>query len=319
MKTYLSGIILSGIVLSIAISACSTPEARPTSTPAPTAALTPYLTSTATATPTPTDPATPTPLPTATPTPLTHTVQRGEDMFGISLRYKISLDALKAANPEVDPRAISVGAVLIIPATAQPLVTASLPAPTPVTVGLEKVNCSPDSSGGAWCFLAAKNQQDFPVENVTAAITLQGSNLVQTASTPLNRIPAGEWMALYAFFPGPISQPEQASASLLTALPVPPTDTRYLAAHLEQQQQEILEQGLMAEVSGELHLDTPGGKAARVWVAITALDSKGQIVGVRRWENQAPLLAGSSLPLIARVYSTGSPIASVQVLVEAAP
>lgn len=38
-------------------------------------------------------------------------------MFSIALYYGITLDELKAANPEVNPNAMSLGTVLLIPVT----------------------------------------------------------------------------------------------------------------------------------------------------------------------------------------------------------
>jgi LysM repeat protein len=63
---------------------------------------------------------------------LTHVVQRGENLFRISLRYGVSLNALAAINGIRNPALIYVGQVLIIPAggfvpvpTATPLPTAT--------------------------------------------------------------------------------------------------------------------------------------------------------------------------------------------------
>ena len=49
-------------------------------------------------------------------------------MFGISLWYGISLEALKTANPTVNPYAMGVGTVLLIPLTPE---AGSTPRPTP--------------------------------------------------------------------------------------------------------------------------------------------------------------------------------------------
>ena len=45
-----------------------------------------------------------------------YTVKQGDTMWAISQDYGISLEALRAANPDVDPRRMRVGTVLIIPA-----------------------------------------------------------------------------------------------------------------------------------------------------------------------------------------------------------
>jgi 2',3'-cyclic-nucleotide 2'-phosphodiesterase/3'-nucleotidase len=83
-----------------------------TPTPAPTAAPTPA----------PTDIFVPTAEPEVTetpePTPVAGTryvVKKGDTMWAIALDHGISLADLQAANLDVDPRAMRVGAVLIIP------------------------------------------------------------------------------------------------------------------------------------------------------------------------------------------------------------
>lgn len=68
---------------------------------------------------TPTETLTPTPeTPTATPTPVcpsTHTVQAGENLYRIALRYGLTYQELAAANGIANPNAIQAGMVLTIP------------------------------------------------------------------------------------------------------------------------------------------------------------------------------------------------------------
>jgi len=54
-----------------------------------------------------------TPQPVAT---RTHTVQSGESLYTIAKRYGVKLDALKAANPKIDPKRLKVGQTLNVPA-----------------------------------------------------------------------------------------------------------------------------------------------------------------------------------------------------------
>jgi len=83
----------------------NTPGPAPTDTPVP-----------------PPDTPTPEPQPTNTPSSLgqTYTVQSGDIPVTIAEKFGITVDALLAANPGLDPRAMHAGDVLIIP-----------PAPTP--------------------------------------------------------------------------------------------------------------------------------------------------------------------------------------------
>ena len=50
-------------------------------------------------------------------TPRTHTVTAGETALRIARRYGVSLDALLAANPGLEPRRMHVGQVLNIPSS----------------------------------------------------------------------------------------------------------------------------------------------------------------------------------------------------------
>lgn len=77
---------------------------------------------------------TPTPVP-PTPTPVVYTVQRGDTPQRIADKFGISVDALLAANPGINPRALQIGQTLTIPprqgANGEPLPT---PTPTPIIV-----------------------------------------------------------------------------------------------------------------------------------------------------------------------------------------
>jgi len=284
--------------------------------------LAPYHTRTPAATRTPGRPATSTSLPSPTATPRTHTIKSGETMLGIALLYRVSLEALIAANPKVNPNLMVVGTTLVIPASSGNQVTPDiLPTPTPVAVGLEAVNCDVDAGGGAWCFVLARNGQKNPVENVSGLIRIadmNGENMqTQTAFPLLNLIPAGAALPLAAYFPAPVPFPLQASAELLTALPSSGNDQRYLPVNLENFRVEIAGNGRSAVVNGTLVLDADEGQASQVWVAVVAYDAAGQVVGQRRWESQAPLKQGEKMDFSQEVYSSGDPIARAEMLVEA--
>jgi len=76
--------------------------------------------------PAPTDLFVPTPEPTVEPsapaspeaTPVAgqkYKVKKGDTMWGIAQEFGVSLAALKAANPGVDPQRMPIGTILIIP------------------------------------------------------------------------------------------------------------------------------------------------------------------------------------------------------------
>ncbi len=99
------------------LSPTPTPTVAPTRTPTPAATSTP--------TPTPTETPTPTPLP-----PRAHQVQFGDTLSSIAVRYDTTVEEIVALNPGINPDALQIGQVLLIP-PARPTPT---PSPLPGTV-----------------------------------------------------------------------------------------------------------------------------------------------------------------------------------------
>ncbi|HCO48758.1 MAG TPA: hypothetical protein DIT55_04800, partial [Spirochaetaceae bacterium] len=54
-------------------------------------------------------------LPAFAQNPLTHTLAKGETLYAISRKYKVSYEALAAANGITDPTKLRIGTILIIP------------------------------------------------------------------------------------------------------------------------------------------------------------------------------------------------------------
>ena len=312
-----------GIAIALAAAACRPQTPPPTVTPAPTGALTPYTTPTPTQTPAGPGTATPTPLPTPTPTPLTYKVVKGDDMFGIALRFGVSVAALKTANPTVNPYFLSIGTILTIPqpTPAPGPSRAPQPSPTPLPIRASEVHCYPAADGGLWCLAAVTNIQSAPVENVSASIVLLDSAGAQTslpASAALNLLPAGKTLPLEAYFPPPIPAAYTAGIQNLDALPLGDPG-RYLPAAAEHVNTTISERGLSARLSGDVTLPTDSAPAEQVWLVAAAYDAAGAPVGLRKWESNTPLAAGGRLPFSLDVYSLGPEISKVDLFVEAHP
>ena len=232
-----------------------------------------------------------TPVP--SPTPFFHVVVAGETMLGIALRYGITLQALQAANPEVDPQFLSVDAQLIIPLGDE--IQAEIPNPTPVNVDRSDPTCYPTGEGGLLCFILVENTLHVTVENMSAWIGLYEENgTLETSAIavgPLNILKPGEAMPLTAYFPPPLPSAISPRGELLTAVEVPEGDSRYL-------DWEIVD--LKVEIKGELlseawvtgRFDPPSETAtpSQIWILAVAYDRSGQVVGARKLEtskNQA--------------------------------
>ncbi len=143
----------------------------------------------------------------------------------------------------------------------------------------------------------------------------------QAAYALLNLLPGKGTLPLAVYFPPPVPKTIQASAELLTALPVESGSERYLPASLDNVKKDISADGLSAKVSGVVKLDKDSHTAHQVWVLLVAWDSSGQVVGLRRWamDSDQALKAGKQAPFAEMVYSTGGKIAKVTAMVEARP
>lgn len=286
----------------------------------PTADLTPFVRASLAPETAGTPQPSPTTLPTPTPEPRIHTVQAGETISNIALQYGVDIAAIMAANPDVNPNAMSIGIELLIP--PKPAVSsASALLPTPVSIPLDEADCYRQADGGLWCFALATNNQEFTLENVTAQILVGDLDAVditaQVANAPLNLIPAGVSLPLAARFPAPIPEPYRTGVQLLSALPVPEGDARYLETALANQQVDIQADGLTAALSGEVLLPVADGTQVQVWLAAVAFDDQGRVVGVRRWESTAAVSNSQNLTFGFRVYSAGPRIERVELYAEA--
>lgn len=302
----------------IFLTACGTATANPSAPSS--AALTPYFT----VTPSPTFAQAPevvfadTPLPTAT--PFTYTIKSGDTMGEIAEQFRIPLDALIAANPNVSPNAMSVGQTLLIPADLDN--PTGEPTSTPAPFAITQVQCYPTADGGMWCFALARNDSNDALDNLSARVSLLSADgkpvAAQVAIPPLNVLPPHTSLPLTAFFPPPIPADVQPRVQVLTSIAIPGNDARYLSASLEGTSVVIAADGLTARVSGQVTLPANSAPAKTVWVAAVAYDAAGRVVGFRRWEGGG-IQPGGSLPFDFAVASLGSGLTRVELVVETRP
>ena len=251
-------------------------------------------------------------------------------MFGISLRYGISLEALRTANPSVNPYAMGVGTVLLIPITPTigPTPTATpetlkTPAPSNANITVSQTDCYRDGSDGITCFVLVTNASEKPLENLSVTVSLKDNqsdySLSQTAILPLNILPARQSLPLITYFQAPTPQDFSASARIDFSLPVPEEDKRYLEVQISTFITNMAADKLSANISGEVNLSDPDESASSVWVLAVAYAPDGRVVGIRRWEAQTPIPTGQSIPLSLNIYSLGSAIDRVELYAEARP
>jgi LysM repeat protein len=251
------------------------------------------------------------------PTPVTYTVVLNDTLITIANKFGVTLDALMAANPGVNPNALTVGTVLVIPVGGA---LAGQPTPTPASLIVRQTRCYPTADGGMWCLALVENPFAESVENLSALFTLidaSGQELSsQVGYSALDIIPPGRSMPLGVFFPAPVSVTAVASLQLLTAIRILPGDQRYLPATVRNTLVQVDWDGRLAQVSGQVHLES-GTAAKALWVLAVAYAADGSLVGYRRWEATGPLTG--DVPFSFSVHSLAGGIERVEFILEARP
>lgn len=275
-----------------------------------------------------------------TKTPFSHTIERGDTMLGIAIRYGIELEDLQAVNSGIDPNVLSVGSQLIIPLNDDAQI--NLATPTPVPVMLRSLDCYPTADQGAWCFVIVENNYPYALEDVSVWVGIfsEQGELVKEEITfsLLNIVGSNEIVPLTVFVAPPVPVSITAETRLLTAMALPGNDSRYLKNTVEISEVIIHPDGLSAEVYGNVNFP-PGTRSPKVvWLVAVAYSEGGNVVGVRKWEVHFPQaddeifstealdeistvtpLSISPLPFEVEIYSLGPSINRIEILSEARP
>jgi len=249
-------------------------------------------------------------------TPATYVIQSGDTISQLAEKFKISQDALRAANPDLQPNSLTIGETILIPDPAASFAAASTPTPVPAPV--TQAVCHPSADSGVWCFALVQNNTGGILENVSAQITLLDSNgaaiASQIAFTPLDIIPTNSPMPVYVFFPNTTPADVTPQVQILTALQA--STGRYLPAAINNSLAQINWNGKTAQLSGQVYLPSESQAATQTWIAAVAYDKYGTVVGVRRWEGEA-IQPGASIDFNFAVSSLGGDIETVDFFVQA--
>jgi len=132
-------------------------------------------------------------------------------------------------------------------------------------------------------------------------------------------LPPNTSLPLSVFFPPDIPADAKPQAQVLTAIRLLPNDARYLPATLNKMLVQVNADGHSAQVSGLVLSQSQATDASQVWVAATAYDVAGSVIGVRRWESNTALPAGGTLTFEFLLSSIGGRIGRVEFAVEARP
>jgi len=321
--------ILISCVVVLVLSACKTQSTVTMPTITERVVLTPYVSPSSTITPqAPTETITPlvvpSQTPTTSPTPFVYTVQKGDTLGGLALRYGSTVSAIEDANPGIDPNILTVGMTLIIPVAGPNLTPTIIPTPAPLTVTISQPTCYSAADGGAWCLSLVSNELSMPVENISAWISLQSSVVGGADSSgavafpPLNLLLPGQQIPINHYFSPPLPRTYVPQVEILTALPAVITTTRYISSSVQIDAIEIGADGLFANADGQVSFndDLP---VKVLTLAMIAYDSDDQPVGIGKWEVAGEPLPASGVPFSVQVYSLGPEIVRVEILSEAIP
>jgi hypothetical protein len=254
-----------------------------------------------------------------TPTTFTYTVVLGDTLNGIAGRYGVTLEALLAANPGIQPAALSVGTILIVPTGSE---IPTEPTPTPAPLLVQQARCWSEINGGLWCFALVQNEYADTIENLSAQFTLLDANGQELASQAgyalLNTLPPGQSIPLAVHFPPPVSANGSVRVQVLTAIRLLSGDTRYLPVMLDNTLVSVKASGQTAQGTGRVILTGPG-TADTLWILGTAFDIAGNVIGGRRWESPSVLTAEAPVSFDFMIFSVGPAIDRVEFLAEARP
>lgn len=256
-----------------------------------------------------------------TPTPLTYTIQEGDTLLGVALRYGLALEQLIAANPGVNPRALSIGQQIYIPAPEGDAAGVLLATPTPIPLELTKVRCYPTPAGDLWCGLGVHNSLEVPVEGVSVAMLLfRGEDELlaqEVVFSPLNRIQAGDFLPVFAFFEDLSRDFVAAQARLQSAVVYEKEADPYLDVALTVTHDERSAVGKRWLLVGRVIVpDENLTVGVHVSVLLIAYDALDQVVGYSKWVSEELLQAGESVPFELSVYSVGPEIERVETRTE---
>jgi LysM repeat protein len=324
MKSATSSIIKTAVISAFLLAACQAPQATQTTGASINGELIPYYTETAepTATVTPLTAPSSTPQPTLTPTPGTYVTKENDTLWTIAAKNGLTVDELKAANPDVDPYNLRGGITLIIPAASGTSETQVAPTPTASSVKLGQPVCTPSLTGGLYCIVMVENNLDFDVQSLVVQFTLtdsaSGDKAIQDGLLPLNRLTQGSKLPVFTYFVPPIPENSKVETQILSALPISSGEDKYLDLNITGMESSISEDGYSATMTGKISLADAGKTTTRYWLAAVAYDELGNVVAIRQLDKTAELSSNTPQDFSIYVYSIAGKIDHVDVFGEAA-
>lgn len=233
----------------------------------------------------------PSPAPTAT--PKLYTVEENDTLLDIAIRFDVSLEALLAANPDVDSRVLQIGQSIVIPMPEQSAdeiasqLENSPPAPLPVTAPV----CYPTATDSVVCLGSVRNDQAAAVERVEIEVQILDADNrtlgTQVATLEQSYIAPGELAPYRVLFPDIEAQRVVTVATTLLSAAVTDTiEARFVPLTVENTRVEQVGRGY--RVTADL-VSNAGRTANAPRVVVTLLDADERVYGYRVWQGDDPL------------------------------
>lgn len=234
-----------------------------------------------------------------TSTPVVYTVQPGDTLLQIALRYGIDPALLQAVNGGMEPRSLQIGQQLTIPhpsfdAQGMPV----LPTSTPLALTITPPNCYATPTDHILCLGQVTNPLPQAIERVTILVRLlrqDGSLLIESeAGIEQNMIPPGGSAPYRLLLKADWRAYAGAAVLLRTADSAPEAAARAVSLDIQQHERRMAD-GRYA-ISAVLH-NSDSQPAQLYRVIVTLNDAQGQITGYRVLQLNRQLTSDESLPL----------------------
>jgi len=266
--------------------------AVPTDTPRPTA------TRRATFTPVPATPSD-TPTPTATATPVIYVIKKGDTLLPIARQFGVAVEEIQEANGITDPRRLSIGQEIIIPAPPAEGGPTVVPTPTPVALRIQGLAFHRTPVDSLWCLGEVLNLSGQPAEEVQVQVSLHdevGQLLASgQAFAQVDILPAGDRAPFAILFTAPPTSFAQYQTQVLGGVPSTHLGPRYPDLAVVEDQGGWLEDKNY-RVQGQVH-NMGQADAERVAMVVTLYDGEDHVVAARAVSIAADLfLAGAQAP-----------------------
>jgi hypothetical protein len=154
-----------------------------------------------------------------------HVLQSSETIYSLAATYNLTVNEILNVNPQITPRALSIGTEIKIPYIGTPTAEASAidsVISAPLALNVSKPDCYGTAEGGLWCLAIVQNPLAESADGITLTFTLKDGKgqTVSEQSVPalLNLLAADDKLPVAAYFSPDVPADYQMDVALKTAL-----------------------------------------------------------------------------------------------------